>query len=260
MYEANIKYDEDGAQVYVQEELKKGFLVNSVYESPEGEIFLGKKAFIVERVFDKPPTEKYSEEIVVLQGNIKELSTKVKSISHCIKETEVQWKETQKKCAAHPVLKDIFDFIEGKITHYVLVDYNMPQLVKREDAIAQDDGNRYNKVQKQRLLSLYGDSKGNLEWNISCYSDGSGSQKSCYPFTSYEKALEKYKELLLFGAENSKNWPRQDIIAGAKAHNIELPKEYVEGFYKRRRDELAHSIDKAKNDLKLYETQLAILS
>jgi len=85
----------------------------------------------------------------------------------------------------------LLDYITGKITHVVIGGYS-PKLLTWEQFGKSDDYDG-----KLRLISIFGNDKGDLQYCVGQYSDYSGSKTAMFPFTNYEDAKAKLIELLL---------------------------------------------------------------
>lgn len=127
----------------------------------------------------------------------------------------------------HEKLRLLDDYIAGKITHFVVVPeyYQKVEVKPLVDALKTDD--RYGRDMK--LLTLYGDSKGDLQFRINRYSDGGGgSAIDAYPFTSEDEAKAFAKELAakkLAECIASKN-PRGDGIPAGLEGWVKTADEY----------------------------------
>ena len=97
-----------------------------------------------------------------------------------------------------PILERISDFLDGKITHYLMgeaYEWNRPQ--RLWIASLEDAKGRAFYERGLKLLSLYGRSNGNLQWAINQYYDDFGFYKTwVWPCCSEEEAKEKFMELL----------------------------------------------------------------
>lgn len=179
-------YLADGREVIIKDQLKEGYLGRRIYydEFSEGSYIEGDLE-IFQNVYRKPPKEKINEEIVKLREELITLKLELKNIEEKLKEKDNDYRCFLEKNKKYEALKHLEEFIEGKITHYVInTEYDiLGEIVSREEY-----KDTYDNI-GQRLLTLYGDSKGDLQWKISNYSDGSGVSLRVYPFLSYEEAI-----------------------------------------------------------------------
>lgn len=90
-------------------------------------------------------------------------------------------------------LRNLRDFIDGKITHFVMTaQYGGTQIKTFDEALKRE----YDGKPCLRLLSLYGESGGKIVWKISEYQDGSGSKSNAVPCTSLEDAQKIMREVI----------------------------------------------------------------
>lgn len=153
-------------------------------------------------LFAKAPVEKRSEEIVALEVKVRELEKrKAELFSECVNsEREVRARlDKLKKFAG---LENIEDFIEGKITHVVVETYGdeIYKVAPFDDLQQMTEGwNR--KPEGIKLISLYGQTNGDLLWRCADYRDGSGSWSTIIPCASEEEATQKRRELIIAGLD-----------------------------------------------------------
>ncbi len=184
----------DGTKVFIHEKTKTSILVSRYYfaqnyfEEEEYEELSDEK-IIVDKVYKKPPTEVFDEKIESLKSIIKDYR-KTKSTEHAeFLEKRKEYEIQLNKFNRIPELKNILDYIDKKFTHVVYLGYEWKKGVVTMSAALkeQDSYNGY------RLLSLFGNTKGDLEWRINRYSDGSGSDCT----VSLCMSLEEGKEIII---------------------------------------------------------------
>lgn len=173
-----------------------GHVVEAIYETDDDGPSYGKPE-VWKEVFRSPPTAK-------LHGEIAELEARLSATRAELYQVQEQRRTEDREYAARAAARKQFaqlqkldDYIAGKITHFVVVaDYSEQLSIEEFESFIKSDENRYER--KLRLLSLYGDSKGNLSWHVDRYSDGSSSSNHGFywPATSYEEALQKANEWL----------------------------------------------------------------
>jgi len=146
----------------------------------------------VYRIYNKPPVEKFSEKVVELTEEVSKLQGEVRSAREERNEMSTEIEAMHSRAKLNDQLKYIFDFLDQKVTHIVKNSWSGVQVMTLEECIDNDDNWRDSK----RLVSLFGDSKGNLDWRVNRYSDGSGSDDGFYPCISLEEANKRAKAAL----------------------------------------------------------------
>src|SRR6185503_20720472 len=218
-----MKYLEDGRAVGVIGTANDGrpivASVNGYKDAEDDDILDARHPMIVDRVYEEPPTEQYEAEIQDILQEIDRLRAREAEMSAQISNFQRHEAAFFEKCRKFPQLERLEQFLDGKITHYAVFRYNrVPEVatvVERAEGGA--DG--------IKLLSLFGDSKGNLNWKLNQYRDGSGYDTEVYPATSAEEALEIIREKVIEKAMSharSLDW----VIEAAVKYQIELDPEY----------------------------------
>lgn len=140
-------------------------------------------------VFTDPPVPKFSEELKSIHTQI----GKVRADLRAAQDEHRQFLATARERAAErskiEALRNLDDFLAGKITHYaVFEDYHEPKVITLQEAVSSES--RYDK--KLRLLCLYGDNKSReIYWHLDQYSAASsGYSANVYPARSEDEARE----------------------------------------------------------------------
>lgn len=103
----------------------------------------------------------------------------------------------------------------------MVVSYGRVTLKTKDEALIDANGQRYEKELK--LVTLFGDTKGNLEFRINQYMDGSGSYCECYPCLSREEADQTVQ--LIFNAAFAGDDYHEQFAESAKSLGIEVPEK-----------------------------------
>lgn len=227
----NIKYTTDGKKVVVIGDLNQTekivqeiFVTNNGDEIPSGE------RFVVKSLLDEP-AKSWKE--LKLEQIEKDYDTKIdewefkigninkeKDRQYKLLESEVKWLKNVAKQPLEQQVKDVINnlviFISDK-PKWVFIsgwDWDIHELNKE---LKLDD---YGDI-KFRLLSLYGDTEGNITWKTNVCGDGSGSG-SCNLlfFDDYNKAISHAQTYL----DNIKKYRDYDIEK-AKRLGLKLDSE-----------------------------------
>ncbi len=229
-------YLESGQEVFVIAKTNGGFLVEIVYEEYDEPYFENTR--LVRRVFKKPPTAIFKKQVARLQDEIQTLETQKRELLSDIRQSEKDHAEKLKRYSQFGGLECLDLFLDKKITHYVMPEYGRIEIIDIKDTKC----NGWDK--KQKLVTLFGDTDGNLQWRLNKYSDGSGSSVSVYPVIGHEAAIEKAKELVLESCREAIAAERfgRDLRPLAEQFSVTLPQEWVAGYVAEQKKYLIKSI------------------
>ena len=191
--------------------------------------------YFVSKIFDDPPIAIQNEKVLQLKNEISELEEKERFIKDLVRKLEKQHKELEEKSKKFSPLENVFDFIDEKITHYVMNEHGKIKILDFNDTEAE-----YARNCEKRLLSLYGNSNGDLSWKLNRYSDGSGTWATVVPCTSYEMAFEEAQKCLDESLLEASNYSSFYLINSAKKYGLNIPEEFIEKYrnaWKKNHDE-----------------------
>ena len=262
MNEPEIKYREDGQAFNVIEKTRSGYLVNHIYapddyydfdesdtiEDEDGEKWNIDPNVIYlpsDQIFNRAPTARYDKQIVQLEKSVSDLQQKKTELKVEIANILEQQGDQLAKFKQYEQLKQLEDFIDGKVTHYLVAYWNIPYIIAHDDT-----GCEYGKGREKRLLSLFGSSNGDLSWEINEYRDGSGSWIPVIPFTSEEAA-----KVALVKEFRSRKTSEQ-LIDGAIKHGIELDPEKLKAFNDKKKQRVRGELKIAEDQCKSYKATL----
>ncbi len=218
----DIKYTEGGRAVSVIGKIARGYVVEDVYE--DGEDWTGEDISIVKEVFDSAPTVRHDSSITKLKQEISGLIDQKRNLMSQMGEMEESGKSRIKKYKQYKQLGFLDDYLDGKITHFVYLVSCRLEIVGIED----DGAKCFYDKQDIKLLTLLGDSKGNLHWKLSQYSDGSGGGYKVAPCTSLEQAKSVMQEYIDERVAMEKHTAESSIIKVAEKYGLVLPGGYRE--------------------------------
>jgi hypothetical protein len=157
----------------------------------------------------------------------------------------------------HKELENLELFIQGKITHFIFIDSGRYEIKEFNESI--DLSSRYDK-NKFKLLTLYGNSKGDLDWGISESSDGSGNIKTVYPCISKEDAESKvqviYHELLNKLDHTVMDYTSINTIDSALELGITLKEDIAKAYEQRKEVQRQESIVIINKQIEEFKKQL----
>lgn len=203
--------------------------------------------------FASPPTKILSEEVVKLEGQIATLRAEKLDIGLAAGNAKKAYEqELEKYTELSSALVKLGEFLDGKITHYLVVpEYSKPEILTVEETTSSDTC--WGKA-KGRLLSLVPKKGRTVTWALNRHCDGSGSDTKCIPCTSYEEALLKGQQWI--DKQVAKDGNKRQAIGFAQEHDgLKIPRDYILGLIQiergdLERDEIANrdrQIDRRKN-------------
>lgn len=189
-------YTEHGAVCEYVAKVDGKHIVMPMYEYPDGGGFTG-EPFSTSIVFDtdEAPKTRLSKQLDNLDAKLRAKREQLVAMESKATQLQREHNATVAKLKEHAVLKNIEDFLEGRITHFlVTTDRGAKVSTLAEELEYQED--RYDRHKCFRLLSLYGDSKGDISWNVGGYRDGSGNRVQVTPFCDVREAYAARDEYL----------------------------------------------------------------
>ncbi len=196
----------------------------------EGEQFDGELRVIDESsLFDVPPQRKLNDHIADLHRTEVGLREQIQGLQNEIESFETAHAERLSKFKTHKGLERIEDFLEGRITHFVVKTYGPPKILTFANALESVESYDHHKL---KLLTLFGRNDGAMNWGINAYKDGSGYSTEAIPFTSHDSALHAAQEMFeehtrkAIGRDLSAH-PDRRWITQAADYGIAIDPEYV---------------------------------
>lgn len=188
---------------------------------------------VVARVFDEAPVAVHEKRVAELLAEIESLEARASALSCDIYAAEISHKERLAKLSKYEPLARIEDFIDGKITHYVIAegwDYRLQECGHVRLRISTPDAERCGNERSRpdlKLLCLFGSGR-DLKWQLNRYSDGSNKEWGwCWPFTSIEEAQSFARKLFDEACEKcsklSDNYGPHELNETAKALGLPAP-------------------------------------
>jgi len=212
-----------------------GYLVEPAYDCESEVRFLGIERWL--EAFEKAPTERLNIKVVELQNEIAELQETRSQLIRTKMMAEKDLNDRIIKLKAHSdALAHIDDYLEGRITHFVIgSSWKFQRLGKLNVCDLTDPkGEAFYERNERRLLCLYGKKNMDLEWRLHAYSDGSGgSYTLAFPCLSLEAAQTKLKELVQGQLDkwiaNAINADAADtILVNCRTAGIKPPQQLVD--------------------------------
>lgn len=244
-------YTAEGRAARVLTTLTDGRKVIELAYDDDGEIGFTGELAIVPRVFDNPPTEVLHKAVADLEAREKKLRESINALQTECLDAERAHKERIAKLKQYEPLKFIEEFLDGKLTHYVIVHRYNEEIIRISTPAEEiDTENRWDK--KQKLLSLFGTpSSRDLSWWL--------ESERVYPFTSLEAAQAKAAALLaeVFKLVRAQPYRAERVIESARAMNMPVPDDILQIVQEQRRKAAQSSVEEARKKLAEAEKALA---
>jgi hypothetical protein len=257
-------YDIDGREfVFIVDVPGHGVLVEPFYECEDGAAY--DVPVVLGRVFAEPPVQKLDKTIaerrLELDAITKELNDTKRELEFGRKQREAALAKVSRESAA---LRRIADFLDGKITHYVLSQYGHVSILPLTEAFCDCEDSRRSK-RSLKLLTLFGNDDGTLSWNLNRYSDGSGSDMKCWPVCSLEEATAKVAELIeivvaTWRGDNSKTYGLDGARKAAAECGLPFPGDAMEWLIGKQRLDAQKQVESRQKDLEESQRKLNELS
>lgn len=147
---------------------------------------------VVNKLFEKPPVEVVDAEIAAKKAELAEIEERHNKAFMEINTVEWTAKQRLEKFKKFQGLELLEDFIDKKITHFVVASSENDldfKIVDFNGAIASQDRDAYR--DPLRLVTLFGRSNGDLQWRVDRYYDGSGgSNQHTWPCRDEQHAKD----------------------------------------------------------------------
>jgi hypothetical protein len=230
------------------------FIINNK-EKPSGE------HFVVTSLHDAPAESWKEKNLRLIEANY---TTKSREFENKLEALKRQY-EGQKtvlsekitfaakfiKDASPEDFKTMLNFLTGKITHLVVGSLYSPEIITMEEfeqkVLKQEDRWSSDGI---KLITIYGKGRGQLNYRINEYSDGSGFNKLVLLFTNYADAHAKVEEILL--AKESYDVNTIDV---AKKYGIKLDAEKVKAYKAGKIKEIDSRILRTQEELSSWNDQ-----
>lgn len=187
-------YSADGrAGMYVAE-VVGGHAVQPLFEDGDGvtepAMHYAEGIEVWPSVHAEPPRALLDAAIAAQRAALAKLQAEVAEMERAKREAMRSQNEVKERLKQHTALRYIDDHLAGKFTLFVrFTDYGVPTIEDAQTCLANDD--RRDKGLK--LLSLFGDTKGDLQWRINRYSDGSGNWAEAFPVATQEEGIAEIR-------------------------------------------------------------------
>ncbi len=244
-------FDNNDIECYLTRIVPEGFLV----QEKETEVI----RFVKTAYTESPCESRIKKSISEANKKLDSLRTELSTLTSKKDELEKQYNEIYSRAKVIKSLQKVFDFLDKKITHFVYTSYCKIAIVPF-DEFMKSQYTPYDK-NKLKLLCLYGDSNGDMQWKINEYRDGSGSWSDCIPCSSFEEAAKIVEEICLKEFEDIRK--SQDItnsmnaaIESAKKIGLKIPDDVASMIKERKKANLIQRKESAIKDVEKINSQI----
>ena len=251
-----IVYSRDGRRAkYVCSVIKKYGVDHFVrpeveFGLPDGEVessFEGSAVW--HEFFLAPPRAVIDKEIEALEEKATALRAEVYRLDREKSEVEQDVIARKARLSKHAQLKQLDDFITKGIACYVTDNgYGELHILDFGNSHAE-----YGDRDTFRLLSLFGNSKGQLDWKLNRYGDGSGNYTDCIPCVSKEDAKAAIAERLNVRWEMWRNGTKTNhlyhlsaYVKAAVAHGLPVPEDVAAQIAKDEEETKLKNLERAQ--------------
>jgi len=183
----DIVFSEHGQRYEYVAEADGDHVVRPILETDEEEPYAGRPITLL-KVFASAPREMYDKTIEALDTKVQELTKQKRELEDELRKSKQDETERKKRIMVNAALARIDDFLAGKMTHLAMKHWSGWSILSIQEALAYKESDYDRVAGGVKLLTLFGKTNGNLEWQLSHYSDGSGSPTEVRPFFSLEDA------------------------------------------------------------------------
>lgn len=255
-------YGTDGKKVYIEAITQDGdYVVSGVVaqiygdqvEEDHGETWIERG-----KLYPKPPIDVMDKVFAEKAAELERLRKERMELTSGVNAAEREVAERFKRLAKFKGLERLEEVLEGKFTHFVTGAYGGYQILSKESGLKQRD--QYDK--KLKLLSLFGDTGGDLEWRLNEYRDESGSWMQVYPCFSEEDARAKLIQLCTDDLDEWRKGGKNTYYLGCPVTSLEkigaqIPDDARDAYQKHLAEAMQAKITEARKRLQEAETALA---
>jgi len=204
--QGDIVFSDYGEELEYLCQIQDGHVVRAILGTDDDEQRFGTPE-IRYRVFGTAPMQRYAAEAAEAIKQLDAARTELREIGAELALLKEERGKLLKRLSSHPVLEPVVEFLDGKLTHVATFNEYGGGIAIRTvaEAVApRDESDR--RSGQVRLLALYGGFSGpekstawnrdSLRWQLSSYSDGSGSNVTCILGTSEANVRERLQAYL----------------------------------------------------------------
>lgn len=232
----DVVFDEHGHAYSYVARAGGGHVVLSLYGGADEPEYTG-EPLLLNQVFAKPPTPRLDQDTAAARQTLDELRTQIGAARTELAEATRKRAEAMRLIEAHPDLRPVAEWLEGRITHVAsLPKYGggiKIQTIEEAVTPTSSDDRRNGDV---RLLALYGGKTGpgktgyddDFRWQLNAYRDGSGDHTVCFLGTSEDHAKERLQAWLDMRFKRTAEYGTVELARSALHLGMRVPDSLAE--------------------------------
>lgn len=245
----DLVYSEQGEAFSYVARAAGGHIVLPVYGHDDEPEYIGDDPVRLNQVFAEPPAPKLDQATAEARQTLDELRTQINTARTELREVTRAHTEAMRTLEAHPDLRPVVEWLEGRITHVASVTrYGNAIAIQPIDEAVIPTGTDDRRNGDVRLLALYGGKTGpgksgygdDFRWQLNAYRDGSGDNTPCFLGTSEEHAKERLQAWLDTRLKRTSEYGTVGLARSAMRHGLRVPDELAERA--RAEDEAAEAL------------------
>lgn len=261
---APIKYTSDGKKVSVIGKLNaQESIVQEIFITQDGAEIPSGENFVVKSLHDAPAVSWKENEIKKLEKRYEDESKEwgrriatmrdtcnreynfLSAMINNTKLTAGNWN--------HECFKQMELFLAGQVKFLVSETYCCYEIIHFADTMEDREDN-------VKLITLFGKSNGILTWKLNNYRDGSGTNRTVFPVTSFEEAKALLEKLIL-NQITELNVVNDGMVKAKKLYGLSVPTEdQISQKNLKTIEQKNKVIEKLKLDILTIESEIAAIS
>lgn len=253
-----IKYLNDGRKVVVIGEINSNeSIVQEIFVTKDGDEIPSGERFTTKSLHDEPVMSYQEKRKKDVDRMISQAEGERDKIQSQIRVAKQELKSVSSVAIASRKIREslpesdlsiLTSFLSGNIQFLVVDNYIINPPIPFNEAISYYDNYYHGERNFEgiKLISLYGQSDGDLSYKIHKYSDGSGGASTIHPFNDWDSAVKHIKNRALESL--SKGNLRLESFVACKEMGITFTKAQIKLLKKQYSGDIEKSSEQKKKD------------
>ena len=249
-----IKYTSDGKKVAVVGKLNaQETIVQEIFVTENGSELPSGENFVTKSLHDTPVESWKEKRLRELEASYektnRELVDKIDSLNRKYREqsalmnAKIKSMDMLQKNLSEGDFDRLVDFMSGNCKYVVKLGWS-PKISLFDKELIDNWEGRFDAI---RLVSVFGDSDGNVKYRLNQYKDGSGSWEEIVPFGTHEQAVEYFRDFIFNKA--LEKGVTYDMIKISEEYGFDLPIDAMRDFYNKEKVKADKSVEDATDKL-----------